>query len=210
MKSTAAPTSPCTGHRATLSGGPPSLCGSTTQVLHAHVYEPLTIPTLPGNPRWSGDHAADVGILAPATAMQMLPCSPGIWPGCWLTTTHGIGPPTATMPSLAGTSHALGARAQACPAPGAHRSSLGVASESDCRQERTSRAGPRKRKRNWVGLALQHLALPVIFGILLLRTVFPLDRLFVRSQTHRVGYPGATPDAPLAQAPTTPMPPLPD
>lgn len=195
--------------------GRPPFVGSTTQILHAHVYEPLTIPdevaaALPplileilqrALAKHPDDRYADVSLLGDDLALVG---------GSDLD--HPVDQPTATMPVLPTFPQATAERLQVLvPAPVSRANSRPGASpqrtstvgrEEAAHPHRTSVPVRRPRPaRNWAGLLLGSLSalLLVVMGILILRTVLPVDRMFVQWMVPA--------PAPTRAATATPVPP---
>jgi eukaryotic-like serine/threonine-protein kinase len=176
--------------------GRPPFVGATTQILHAHVYEPLTIPdevaaSLPpvileilqrALAKHPNDRYPDVALLGDDLALVG-----GSGTG------REMDQPTATMPFLPSTAAPTAERLQVLiPAPGSRTTGRTGASplrasppgrEEAVQPHRTPAPQRRQRPaRNWAGLLLGSLSalLLVVMGILILRTVLPVDRLLVQ------------------------------
>lgn len=201
--------------------GRPPFVGSTTQILHAHVYEPLTIPdevaaALPplileilqrALAKHPDDRYGDVALLGDDLALIG-----GADPD------EPIDQPTATMMALPSPPAPTAERLQVLvPAPASRGIGRAVApplrASAPGRQEAAHPHRPpaparrQRPARNWVGLLLGSLSalLLVVMGILILRTVLPVDRLFVEWII-----PETVPSRVVMVTPATPVPSTPE
>jgi serine/threonine-protein kinase len=176
--------------------GRPPFVGSTTQILHAHVYEPLTIPDefAAGLPpvileilqralaKHPDERYPDVALFADDLALVGNSGAE-----------RPVDPPTATMPALPSLPRPTAERLQVLvPAPGGRGSgrvgSPPLRPSPPGREEAVppyrspAPARRQRRPRNWAGLLLGSLSalLLIVMGILILRTVLPVDRLLVQ------------------------------